>query len=170
MTADDVAELVTRVAGVVAADYPDVSVQEVTDHLLAVVERVDLDYDDTRTAGVLVLVAEEYAGRRRAEALSTSAQYSYRRSDVALILSTTFDRGRWLGGHVPRDARSRRGEMDAVEVQADVTEALMSLSKARRYRLWQHYGLGNDDHPYDTDAALTELVDVLNDYRRRKRC
>jgi len=163
------AELVERVALVVAGDYPDVTASEVSNYLLAVVERTpELDGDDGRTAGVLLLLAEEYATARRAEDLYRSVQYNYKRTDVTQILATVFERSDWIRGHVPEDARSLRRAMDAVDVHTDVLEALTGLHVINRYRLWRWYGLGDEDFPEEAEWALNNLMRVLNDYRRRK--
>lgn len=163
-------DLVVRVARFVASDFPYVEREDLEQELYLFLFSRDT-MDDPETPGssmILTKVAKTYAFAIRAQHLYQTSQYSYRPSDIRLILESVFDYRDWTGGYVPNDARG--DDWDSyLDVYSDVHWGFQRLSETYRQVIISRYRDRVIPPPASNERrqlsrALRRLTDIINNY------
>jgi hypothetical protein len=172
---EDLADTIDRVARRVAADYPDISWEDVRQELSLFVivngESIKLRDDGGNPTWLLNRVAQTYCMRQRTQHMSLSPQYAYRPSEVKKILETAFSVEDVMDTYVPDDAKSMKG-LDEVEIASDVKAAYDRLNQEEKVSIFRRYALGEipNNASYERkklNAAIKKLTHRLNTYRGR---
>lgn len=193
-TYEDLKDDIDRVAKSVARDYPDIEWEDLRQELVVFVLENGKSLKTREQGGsprkILNLVAQAYSKKLRVQHLILSPQYSYRPSDVQLILETA-----WTGvssaSYVPDDARDPLSNTftihddqggfrvldldpfhmpDAMEVASDVKRAFASIKKELQESLFKRYALNEvpDNASWERkrlNKAVNELTYRLNSYK-----
>lgn len=165
-------DLVAKIAGSVARDFPGVDSDDISQHLfLTILEnRANFKHpDNAGVTGALWRIAKDYAGQLRAEALHLSPQYAYRPSDIRKILEHTFDRSEWYDTIVPEDAKSLKDSADELDLQSDIKWGWSQLHITEMQLVFRRYALKEDLEDSERrklNRAIEKLVDVVNTYPR----
>lgn len=166
-------DAITRTARFTARDFPDVEVEDISQHLWLKIfsQKHFKDPDAAGASKMLARWAKAFAWDQRKEHLTLSAQYNYRASDVREILQTVFSQEDWVNVRIPDDARSEYNDV-FLEINCDVKVAWERLGHAQKKVIFERYALGLD---MITDAdrkrfyrAIDQLVENLNWYKKRQ--
>ncbi len=168
-------DIITRAARFVVSDFPDIEFEDITQEFWVELLGKGTRPDVTRP-GVTKIVQrrlKKYAWDIRKEQLERSAQYSYRTSDVRVILETMFFKEEWYGGFVPEDAKSLSppNMTDAIDLRADVTWAFSTLPEAYRAAITARYLHQREPEVQSKERrqlnrAIQRLTDRLNHHYR----
>lgn len=163
--------LVERVAHWIAFDFPTISEEELAQGVwLWLLEHPDVKPTDEYIHAILVRAAKYAAWDERKEALQVTSSYWYRKTDIRSLLETVFDKQKWHEATVPNDAKSLKG-CDGIEMSADISWALGTLSKDDQRVIFVTYGLGDKPEAKSANskklvAAIDRLAKRLNSYSR----
>lgn len=166
--------IIRSIARGVCNDFPNVDHEDIAQDLWIWVMQGE-GYIDPKTPGMKSLLwkrARALAWEVRKEQLQATAQYSYRVSDVRLILETCFDYTDWPDSFVPKDAKEGEDDgMAGLEVRIDTVIAFRRLTPEMQGYILERY---RDRKIYDSqskerkrlDRAVKRLTDHMNDYYR----
>lgn len=167
-------EMIWSVSKRASNDFPDTDPFDIATYLWDLIsERADdVQPDHPGLKSFLWKQARGEAGRQRKENLKTSAQYSYRVSDVKLILETVFDPTEWRTGFTPSDAKmGERDGMAPIEVRLDVLRGYKGLDYDQRCAIVARYRhpmlvpeRGSKTEKY-INRAVRELTARINEYK-----
>ncbi len=193
-TYEDLKSDIDTVARVVAKDYPDIDWEDLRQHLcLYILENgksIKLKEHGGNPKRLLFLIAKTYAKKLRVQHMTLSPQYSYRPSDVSLILENAWQ-GVSAASYVPDDARDKLSRTftqydpdgsfktkdvdpyhfpDAMEVASDVRKAFAGLKPIHQEAIFRRFALNEkpSNETWDRkrlNQAVNELTYRLNTYK-----
>jgi hypothetical protein len=178
LTPEEVAkwdDLITRVSRSVSRDFPDLETddlyQDLWEDLLTGDHHIYLD--EPWIKAHLLRRGRWVAWERRRENLQWSSQYTYRPSDIRLMLKTVFRQEDWDKIFLPGDATEEENRSARLDMAVDLSWALDQLSDAHYAVIKEHYG---DQVVFARDSAESKmlyraelrLTDVLNTYRGKQ--
>lgn len=167
---DELNEMIWKVAGRVASDFPDVEEEDLAQDLWEMMLKERSTHDKTHEGwfhSFLTKRARKIAWDRRKEHLQWTSQYSYRNSDVRKILEHVFDKERWESMPIPADAKSE--DRNRLDVAVDISWAFDKLSVGyqaiikRKYVDHETFTTGAEKSRFN--KAVARLTDILNFYR-----
>lgn len=166
---DEWMKLIPKAAKFVCSDFPDIEQADIEQDLwVAVLENPNLDPTREGVSTILVRLARSKAWEYRKEQLVWTSQYSYRTSDLRLILENVYHPECWGSSPIPNDAKST--DKNKVDVFADVSWGIAQLPKQYRKAIETRYRDGvvlpAGAERTKLNRAIRRLADVLNFYRR----
>lgn len=171
-------DVIDKVTKSVCKDFPDLEAEDLSQELyLAVLthrDKIPMPDEDNDPTALILVIAKQYARKNRTQALSLSAQYNYRQSDVRKILEESmWYYTEWPEGWTPEDDPSEYRHMDSVIARADIAWAIDYLPAHYKDAILTRFRDGiipqqATPEYRKLDRSLRKLTDILNQYKRER--
>lgn len=165
--------LIDKVAHGAARDFPDSSIEDITQALwITLLESQSrgklLDTEEEYAESALWFAAKSAAWKERKEHLTISPQYGYRTSDIRGLLENFFNREEWMNSYTPEDAESELGDV-GLEMQSDLSRAWDRLKPQYKVLIFTRFGLKENVDSKKLSRAISRMADILNTYQPPRR-